>query len=245
MTMERMPEGSIDVILTSPPYNISRAISERALSNNECKYGQYADSLANKEYIEWTKRIFDSFKRILAPNGVVLYNMSYGSESPEKSELMFRVVGELLKTWKMGDCIVWKKKTAAPNNVSPNHLTRICEFIFVMCQNWEYHANKKSTGTSNTGQTMYENVYNIIQAENNDGDCPIHKATFSTSLVFKLLELYGVPGGVCYDPFMGTGTTAIGCLEWGMNYIGSEIDQSYCRYAQKRVQSWLDEPKLW
>lgn len=195
VTMGRMPECSVDIILTSPPYNISRAVSTRALENNECKYDDFADNLSNNEYIQWTLQLFEAFKRILNPAGVVLYNMSYGSESPEKSELMFRCVGEILRSWKMGDCIVWKKKNAVPNNTSPNHLTRICEFVYVFCQDFDYHANKECVGKSATGQKIYENRNNIISAENNDGPCAIHKAAYSTSLVFQLLDIYGKRGG--------------------------------------------------
>lgn len=51
-------------------------------------------------------------------------------------------------------------------------------------------------------------------------------------------------GGLVYDPFMGTGTTAIAAIESDMQYIGSEISKEYCDYAEKRIKIRLSEPKM-
>ena len=85
------------------------------------------------------------------------------------------------------------------------------------------------------GQQHYKNYFNFIEAPNNDGSCPIHKATYSTVLCGKLLMLYTKEGDVVYDPFMGTGTTAIACHRVNRKWIGSEISKNYCDYANKRI----------
>ena len=82
---------------------------------------------------------------------------------------------------------------------------------------------------------MYKNVFNFLEAPNNDEVCPIHKATYSTILCRKLMLLYSKEGDVIYDPFMGTGTTAIACIKERRNYIGSEISKRYCEWAKKRI----------
>lgn len=140
----------------------------------------------------------------------------------------------------IADCIIWKKKNAIPNNVSPNKLTRICEFVFVLCRKSEQHSfymNKQIDSVSKKGQNIYENVFNYIEAPNNDGTCELNKATFSSELVRKLLLLYGNKGGVVYDPFMGSGTTAIGAIREKMQYIGSEISKAQCEYAKERIKN--------
>ena len=224
-------------------------MSERALQNYEVHYKDFDDAKTNEEYIAWTIERFKEFGRILKDDGVVCYNLSYSTDEIRMAELMWLVVAEVIKlgTFTLADTIVWKKKNATPNNVSPNKMTRICEFVFIFCKRGSFdtfHGNKKLLSVSKTGQSVYENFYNIIEAENNDGACEIHKATYSTSLCYQLLDRYGNKGGVVYDPFMGTGTTAIAAIEWGMDYMGSEISQEYCDYANERIALRNSEPGL-
>ena len=58
-------------------------------------------------------------------------------------------------------------------------------------------------------------MYNFIEAPNNDGPCKLNKATYSSDLCVKLLYMYGQADYKVYDPFMGSGTTAIACEKWG------------------------------
>ena len=143
----------------------------------------------------------------------------------------------------IADTIVWKKKSALPNNVSPNKLTRIREFVFVLCRTKEYktfNTNKKVKTVGKTGQLFYENVFNFIEAKNNDGSNPYNKATFSTDLVKQLLEMYSKnQTDIILDPFMGIGTTALGCIETGRNYIGFEISENQCNYFEEK--KWDDD----
>jgi DNA modification methylase len=88
-----------------------------------------------------------------------------------------------------------------------------------------------------TGQKNYQNIYNFIEAKNNDGSCKIHKATYSSDLCSKLLEIYGKEGFIVYDPFIGTGTTAIAAKQMGMKYIGSEIYGDYYDLAKERIEN--------
>lgn len=192
---------------------------------------------------------FREFFRILKDDGVVCYNLSYSTDEIRMAELMWLVVAEVIKAgqFTLADAIVWKKKSAIPNNRSANKMTRICEFVFVFCKRESFdtfHGNKPVLSVTPKGQNNYGNFYNIIEAENNDGPCDIHKATYSTSLCFQLLDRYGNRGGVVYDPFMGTGTTAIAAIEQSMDFIGSEISAEYCQYANDRIGLKLSEPGL-
>ena len=122
-------------------------------------------------------------------------------------------------------------------------LTRIVEHVFVFCREDEFKtfkANKKVTSVRKTGQKMYENVYNFIEAKNNDGSCKLNKATYSTDLMTQLMDIYVQPNSLVYDPFMGTGTTANACILKGMNYLGSEISQAQVDYANDRLIMTLE-----
>ena len=142
----------------------------------------------------------------------------------------------------IAEMITWKKKSALPNNVSHNKLTRIIEPVFVICRKNEYktyNANKQVKSISTTGQKYYENIYNFIEAANNDRSCNLNKATYSSDLCVQLLEIYSKKDAIVYDPFMGTGTTAIACEKYGnenMMCIGSELSEAQVEYSKNRLK---------
>ena len=237
----------IDCIITSPFYNTGRSskchTSEKSRQNHEGRYDIHLDDMTNDEYIEFTIHLFNEFDKIVTKNGCILYNMSYGSEN---TELIWLVLANILKhtNWTIADDIIWKKQSALPNNVSPNKLTRIVEHIFVFCRKEEFKtfkANKKVKSVSKTGQKYYENVFNFIEAKNNDGSCKLNKATFSTDLILQLLDIYVAENSIVYDPFSGTGTTANACILRNINYIGSEISQAQVDFSNQRLKETMEE----
>lgn len=236
----------IDVVLTSPPYNTSRPSSERSMENYEGRYKVYDDLKTSTEYCDWCVDIFNHIDKILKPNGVVLWNVSYGTDATINTEgigLMWNSISDIIRNtnFTVADKIVWKKKSALPNNVSPNKLTRICEEVFVFCRKSEYktfYANKEISKVGKNGQTFYKVLYNFIEAANNDGATKINKATYSSELCLKLLEMYAPKHGLVYDPFMGTGTTAIACEILNLNCIGTEIDNEQVEYSNNRLKEY-------
>lgn len=98
-----------------------------------------------------------------------------------------------------------------------------------------FETAKKVKSVAKTGQKFYENVYNFVEARNNDGANKLNKATFSSELVLKLLDMYYTKG-VVYDPFMGTGSTGVACEMLGIKWLGSEISTAQCEYARKRLE---------
>ena len=240
ITLERFTEGEIDVVLTSPPYNTGRtSTTERSRENCESRYDIYIDDRTDEEYIDWTTKLLNKIDTKLKENGTILYNISYGAE--KSASLLWVLLGEIIRNtnFMIADCITWKKANAFPNNVSPNKLTRITEFVFVLCRKTEYRtyfANKKVTSTSRTGQKYYENLFNFIEAKNNDGTCPLNKATYSSDLCDKLLTMYAPADALVYDPFMGTGTTAVSCKRLGLRYVGSELSPRQVEWAEERLK---------
>lgn len=249
-TMKRF-QGCVNAVITSPPYNTggrveywsNKKINGVRVYKQEKRYDQYLDTKTSDEYIDWSIEIFNSYDNILKENGCVLYNISYGNEN---SEVLWLLIAEIIKNtvFTVADCITWKKSTALPNTTSKNKLTRICEFVFVLVRKSEYmtfNTNKQIVSTSNKGQDFYEVFYNFIEAANNDGSNELNKATYSTELVRKLLLMYTSKNDLIYDSFMGTGTTAIACLMENRNYIGSEISESQCAYAEKRISNHISQ----
>ena len=199
------------------------------------------DDMADEEYAKWITDIFNNFDKILNENGVILWNVSYGNEKP--NSMWLSLLSLLQNTnFMIADTIIWKKKTALPQNVSRRQLTRICEFVFVICRKNEFktfNAYKQIKSISKTGQKYYENIYNFIEAPNNDGSCNLNKATYSSDLCVQLLNIYAKKDAIVYDPFMGTGTTAIACEKYGnenMMCIGSELSEAQVEYSKNRLK---------
>lgn len=238
ITMDNMDVGMIDIVLTSPPYNMT---SRKGGISDIGRYDVYQDWKSESEYIDWTSTIFNKFDKIVKKNGIVVYNFSYSIENPS---LPYKLVAEIERTteWRLVDTIVWEKKTGLPFPANERRLSRKWEFVWVFARRNEvntFTCNKGITKISEkTGQKYYNVFYNIIEANNNDGSTKnLNQATYSTDLCTKILNIYSDIGYLIYDPFMGTGTTGAACKLNNMNYIGSEISHDQCEYANNRINN--------
>lgn len=242
----------INLVITSPPYNKSRHSSQskkmKQMETYNSMYDGYDDTMDNEDYYNWQCNIINKIDEILSENGVILYNLSYSNENPD---CMWGLIENIRhKTnFMIAEQITWLKKSALPQNVSHNKLTRLTEYIFVLCRKSEYKTyitNKKVTKENSKGQKYYENIYNVIKAPNNDGPCNLNKATFSSNMVLELLKIYARPNSIIYDPFMGTGTTGIGVEKYGNGCIciGSEISEKQVEYSKERLNKFLDDNNL-
>ena len=249
-TMKRFKDNEVSLILTSPPYNTSKhTYTENSRKNHDARYDVYVDTGSHEDYIKWTENLFNEFDRILCENGVVLYNINYGTDGNSCScdDLIDTIHSISVNTnFMVADIIGWKKSSALPNNTSSNKCTRIFELVFVLCRKSEsktFISNKQVKSVSSRGQNFYTNMFNFIEAPNNDGSCNLNKATYSSDLVFKLLEMYaGQQSGIVYDPFIGTGTTAVGVIQFNRKYnreytyVGSELSADQVSYAEERIE---------
>ena len=233
----------VNIILTSPPYctdkDDAKMYTDKKFYWYDVHYDVFEGFSSPEEYREWSVNLFNAYDSILMPNGVILYNISYTKKEPD---LMYRVLYDIItKTdFRIVDCIVWKKNSALPQNQNKNRSTRVCEFVFVFVRNCEMETFNTCKRTSDIYPARYVNLFqNYIEAPNNDIlDRSVQKlngATFSTSLVTQLLNIYAKPEYVVYDSFMGTGTTAVACKRFGCNFIGSEISAAQVEFANKRL----------
>lgn len=230
-------DGLFNLILTSPPYNMTKRKGGDADTG---RYDIFKDWKEPADYIDWTGEVFNKFDKVLINNGVVLYNFSYSIENPS---LPYKLISHIIDdtNFCIADTIIWKKKHSIPFPASPNRLQRICEFVFVLVRKDEiktFTTNKKITKISDRGQRYYSPVANFIVAKNNDGETKeINQATFSTDLVTQLLHIYAKKDKAfkVFDPFIGTGTTAVACLKYGCSVVGTEISASQCEYSEDRI----------
>lgn len=183
--------------------------------------------------------IFQNFHTILKANGVILFNFSYSIENPS---LPYKLVSKICEdtSFDLVDTIIWKKKNGIPFPANCRRLSRIWEYVYVFVRKSEvntYSTNRQIVSISEkTGQKYYESIYNYIEAKNNDGKCSLNQATYSSELCEKLLNIYAKPKSIIYDPFIGTGTTAVACKRLGLDCIGSEISEKQINFATQRLE---------
>jgi site-specific DNA-methyltransferase (adenine-specific) len=239
-TMNNMPNKFVDLVITSPPYNI--CVNRKGGLSDKGKYDVYKDNKTEEEYINWTIDIFNGYDKILKDNRVVIYNFGYSIEDPS---LPYKIVSEISNNtqWQLVDTIVWKKRNSIPHPASYNRLNRVWEFIWVFARKTElktFKTAKKVVSTSDRKQNYYEIFDNYVEAKNNDGPNFLNKATFSTDLVTKLIRMYGFENDLIYDNFMGVGTTAIAAIINNCNYIGSEISKDQCLLAEEKINKRIE-----
>ena len=236
LTIEKMEKNSIDCIITSPPYNMTKR--KGGYADKQKRYDEYQDWKSEEDYNNWTCDIFRHFDTVLNKNGTILYNFSYSIENPS---LPYTMISKIIENtdFMVADTIIWKKSNSIPHPASYNRLNRIVEFIFVIVRKKEsktFNCYKQVTKISPKGQKYYEIIDNFITAKNNDESTDLNKATYSVELCTKLINIYTKFNDVVYDPFMGTGTTGLACVINKRKFIGSEISKLQVEYSNERIK---------
>lgn len=248
-TIKRLKEEGkeVDLVLTSPPYFTSRdnakSYTDARFDNFMNHYDVFEGYENEDDYIGSCVDLFNALDGLVKKSGCILWNVSYSAEWPAT---MWKVINAInsITTFRIVDCIVWKKSCAIPANKNSNRLTRICEFVFVFCYQGEemkFHSNKIKVSNG-----QYTNLFfNYIEAVNNDGPSKkvnrVNSAVFSVDLCTQLFNIYAPKQALVYDPFMGTGTTAVACKQHGLDCIGSEISKQQCDLAEDRLTGAIVE----
>lgn len=235
----------VDVVLTSPFYNTStRTLVQDKDRLGKCnqrgRYDTIVDTYTREEYCDFLVELFDKMHDGIKDTGVVLFNISYSVGNPDG--YLFAVSDIIRRTeYTLVDQIAWKKSVCIPDVSSTNRLSRIVEPIFVFCKKGSektFHCNKAEIDKGISTHRCYQPMYNYVEALSGrkEGDkCPYNAATYSIDLCKKLLKMYAPPNALVYDPFMGSGTTAVACKELGMRWVGSEISQNQVDWANNRL----------
>lgn len=231
--MAKMPDKLIDIVITSPPYNLS------------VKYNEYNDN--RTDYLSWMSSIFKEIKRILKDNGSFFINIGYSCKNPY---IDIDIVNISREYFILQNRINWIKsiyidKTYGhfkPIN-SDRYLNQCHESIFHFTKNGDVKINKLSLGVPyeyesnikrwSTGEKLrcrgnnWFIKYKTIHSKEQKGK---HPAIFPLELPINCMKLHG--NGLVLDPFMGTGTTLAAAKQLGLDAIGIEIDQFYIDYAK-------------
>ncbi len=234
-TMKRISDGTINGIITSPPYNITTKRKDNYYKNG---YSDI-DNLSEEDYITTRMNEFVEFDRILRSDGVICYNMSYHHLNPILPLKLINMV-ENDTNLSLVDMIAWKKPNSIPFQSSPTRLSRVVENVFILAHKdfkKSFVTNKTiSSINEKTGQKFFKHYVNYIEARNNDGIKSKLKASYSTDLVLQLIDIYFPKDSLIYDPFSGLGTTVKSCMMSGRKYIGSELDEEIFNDSMENIK---------
>ena len=230
--MKRIPDGSIDCIITSPPYW------------KGFEYEAYFNSY--KQYLDWCKLWLKECKRILKPNGTFYLNVINDSEITIRAfELMEMATREIM--FKLHDTIVWYRYNQQPANTS-RQLTNQCEYIFMFRHtSANVELNKIAAYEKNPHIFKTKNVGNVWEIPFNSGKKSVsgfgRKETkskwghsgFPIELPETCILLSTNECDVVLDMFMGSGTTAVAAINTNRHYIGFEKEEKYFDIACQRL----------
>jgi site-specific DNA-methyltransferase (adenine-specific) len=240
----RLPEASVDVIVTSPPYNIG------------VRYDAHDDDLPFEDYLDWMERVAGECRRVLKEDGSFFLNIG---DRPSDELRSLRVAERARRHFRLQNTIHWIKSIAAPEEDvnmghykpvnSPRYLNGCHEFIFHFSRTGSVPLDKLAVGVpyqdkSNIGR--WKAATRDLRDRGNTWFIPYatvtgakpHPAAFPDQLPEMCIRLHGVPEGgglVVLDPFMGTGTTALAARRLGCRYVGFEISREYAAVAEQRL----------
>jgi site-specific DNA-methyltransferase (adenine-specific) len=244
----------VDVIVTSPPYNINK------------EYGLYKDDKERNEYLDWLADIAKSSQSILKEDGSFFLNLG---RTPSDPILPFEVVNRFLNSnYKLQNTIHWiksvsfEKEDMGKSNgfrndyvsighfkpiVSERFITDLHEYIFHFTKKGNVKLDKLAIGVPYQDKTNIGRWKSATQDKRDRGNVWFipyptiqherpHPAMFPEKLPYLCIKVHGIKSDILvYDPFMGIGTTALACLRLGVNYIGTEIDDEYIKVARENI----------
>jgi site-specific DNA-methyltransferase (adenine-specific) len=238
-----LPAQSVDVIVTSPPYNLGVA------------YQHYDDRRAEHDYLAWMVRVAQELRRILRPDGSFFLNISGSSKAPW---LPFALIVAIRDTFVLQNHITWIKSIAIGSNAVGHYkpvggkrfLHHNHEHVFHLTQSGEVPLDRLAIGVpfkdkSNIARRGHPRD---LRCRGNTWFIPYdtvkskagkfhHPSTFPLALPQWCIRLHGHPNAVVLDPFMGTGTTIVAAALEGATGIGIDMDPSYFAVARDRVES--------
>jgi len=226
-TMSRMEDNSVDYVLTSPPYNI---FNPRNVSGSK-KYKEFEDVFDKNDYFEQQKNLIEELLRVTKNH--IFYNIQMVSGN---KVALHKLIGHFAENIK--EVIIWQKNGQPA--VREQVFNSCFEYIIIFSNN---EADRRTFNDSNFARGTQSNVLKI-KSPNSNPYADIHKAIMPLDIPRYFMQNFGKENDIWYDPYMGTGTTAIGALMEKKQFIGSEICQEYIDLSNKRLEPYLTQKTL-
>lgn len=237
--MEELPDNSVHLMVTSPPYNVGK---------------EYDEALTLEGYRAFLKRVWGEVKRVLVPGGRACINIANLGRKPYIPLHAFIVEDMLDLGFLMRGEILWNKaSSSSPSTawgtwLSPKNptLRDVHEYILVFSKNMFSRKNlgRKSTLSEEEFLQFTKSVWTFpAEPATKVG----HPAPFPVELPYRLIQLYTFEEEVVLDPFIGSGQAAIGAVKTRRHYVGYDIDEEYVKLAERRIKQFslaFNAPKL-
>ncbi len=227
--MSSLPDKSVDLVVTSPPYNMNLRIrngkhcSRQIVKEISTKYEGFSDNLPMQDYYEFNKSVVSELIRI---SHLTFYNVQFltGNKSA-----LFKLIGEFSDNIK--EFIIWDKMTAEPA-IGEGVLNSRFEVLLVFSDKSNAISRKFNQASFSRG--TLQNLWQIKRGKKIDKS---HGAVFPEELAQTCIENFSKTGDVVFDPFMGLGTSGVVAKRLGRSYIGVEMNENYFNLSKSRIDS--------
>jgi site-specific DNA-methyltransferase (adenine-specific) len=234
--MKEIPNNSVQLMITSPPYNVSK---------------EYDEDLSLKQYLKLLENSFKETYRVLVNGGRACINVANLGRKPyiPLSDYISKIMSDI--GFNMRGEIIWNKAaSASPSTawgswMSASNLTLrdIHEYILIFSKG-DYKLELKGRKNTILKEQFIEWTKSIWTMNAESARRIGHPAPFPEELPYRLIQLYSYQDDVILDPFMGSGTTAVSALKSGRKYVGYDISQDYIDLANKRIEPLKKQKRL-
>lgn len=228
--MKRFPSNSVDIIITSPPYNLKNSTGNGLKDGRGGKwenaslmkgYQKHSDNMPYNEYVKWQRSCLRQMLRLIKEDGAIFYNHKWRVQGG-----LLQDRNEIVKGFPVRQIIIWKRKGGI--NFNPGYFLPTYEVIYMIAKP-KFRLAEKSN--------HFGDVWEIKQEMKNP-----HPAPFPVELVDRII--LSTNASLIMDPFAGSGTTAVSAKANNRNYILIDNSMAYCQMANKRLEgeNWYDKP---
>jgi len=236
-SMSELPDNSVHLMITSPPYNVAK---------------EYDEDLSLEEYLQFLNRVWRETYRVLVPGGRACINVANLGRKPYIPLHSYIIQGMLEIGYLMRGEIIWNKSSSASPSTAwgswlsaANPVLRdIHEYILIFCKETfsrEKRGDRKNTIKKEQFLEWTKSVWTFpaVSAKRIG-----HPAPFPEELPYRLIQLYSFKNDVVLDPFVGSGTTCLVALKTGRNYIGYDNNPEYVKLAEDRIKAYARQEQL-
>lgn len=222
--LKHIPDKSIDLILTDPPYNLGLFMHKRGTNLGKMRENHFAcsgwDDLEFDVWKEEMDKFLSECHRVLKPRGALVIFMSIIKvetiiKQAQNHKFYYKTVG------------TWHKKNPMPRNMNLHFINST--------ESWLYFINEAATGTfNNNGRPVHDFIETstISSSERKLGKHPTQKPI---ALMRHFISLLSNENETILDPFMGSGSTGVAAIQEKRRFIGIEINQQYFQLANSRL----------
>ena len=223
-TMRTLPDGCVDLVVTSPPYNLKNSTGNGMRDGRGGKwanarlqegYTHHDDNMPHDEYVAWQRSALTEMLRLIPDDGAIFYNHKWRVQGG-----LLQDRADIMAGFPVRQIIIWKRSGGI--NFNPGYFVPTYEVIYLIA---------KPGFKLIPGENRHGDVWAITQDRGNP-----HPASFPVALIDRILG--ATTGQVVLDPFMGSGTTAISALKNKRDYIGIDLSPDYVAMAESRAAEW-------